>query len=236
MWNGLRFLADPDVYPPKPASILLTEMAIKTVKPGQKILDCCTGCGIVGIAVAKFVPKAIVTSSDINPKAIALAKKNAEQNNVKIKAVQSDFYQKFPKNAFEVITAHPPAVPYPPKKNWGLTKGMTVATNGGSDGSEMMVRAIVESKRCLKKNGKFLLLLPHWSNTKKAFDALNQNFENVRELAKKRINFFPVLEGKPAPEVLEHAFALAKQGTITIEFENKKPYSYASVIEATKTS
>ena len=84
-WKELKFdIANKNVYPPKPASLLLAKTAIKTIKSNSKVLDMCTGCGIVAISMAKFVPKTKVFASDINPNAIAVAKENAKLNNVKV--------------------------------------------------------------------------------------------------------------------------------------------------------
>ena len=234
IWKGLNIQTKNGIYPPKPASLLLAEIAIKIAKPDQKILDACCGSGIVGIAISKFVQNTTVVASDINPKAIEAAKRNAKKNNVKIKAVQSELFAQFSDDEFDLIAIHPPAVPYLPGQTCGMSKGMTIATNGGEDGSKLVVRSIIEAKRCLKKNGKLLLLLPHWSNTKKAFEALRSNYQKVSELARERIDFFPVLEGKPSAQLLEYTYELAKKGEITIEFDNQIPHSYASVIEALK--
>ncbi|HZX19966.1 MAG TPA: methyltransferase [archaeon] len=234
IWKRLKIESGSEVYPPKPASLLLARIAAKIAAPNQKILDACCGSGIVAIAVAKFVPKSNVIASDINSEAILTTKKNAKKNRANVLAIQSDLFAEFSDCEFDLITIHPPAVPYLPGKNWGMSNGMGVATNGGIDGSELVIRSILEAKRCLKKNGRLLLLLPHWCNTKKAFKELYANYKNVSKLAEKRIEFFPATTGNPEKEMLEHAYRLAKKGQIRIEFKNGKPYSYASVIMAVK--
>ena len=56
-WKGLKLnVLNPNIYQPKPASILLAETSLKIVKSNDKVLDVCTGSGIVAIAIAKFVP------------------------------------------------------------------------------------------------------------------------------------------------------------------------------------
>ena len=233
IWKGLKFdTGSSEVYPPKPASLLLAELAIKAVRPGDKVLDVCTGSGVVAIAIAKFVPQTDVFASDLNPDAIIATKRNAEENGVVLTTVIGDMYHSFSDGEFDVITVHPPAVPYPPKKDWGMTDGMKVATNGGDDGSVLVSRSIVEAKRCLKKNGKLLLLLPHWSNVRKAQSLLRENYANVVELGNKRVDFFPATEGTPSDDVVQYARQLAEQGVIELEFENGKPSSTVSVIQA----
>mgnify|MGYP001584312598 CR=1 FL=1 len=94
IWNGLTFnTGNSEIYPPKPASLLLAEIAIKVVRPGYKVLDACTGCGVVAIAIAKFVPQADVFAADLNPEAIVATKRNAEQNDVVITTAVADLYR-----------------------------------------------------------------------------------------------------------------------------------------------
>jgi methylase of polypeptide subunit release factors len=73
----------------------------------------CTGSGVVGIAVGKFVPDSSVVLSDINDAALSSAKRNAARNGVAVQLVPSNFYDQFANDEFDVITVHPPAVPYP---------------------------------------------------------------------------------------------------------------------------
>ena len=98
----------------------------------------------------------------------------------------------------------------------------------------MVIRSIIEAKRCLKKNGKLLLLLPHWSNTKKSYEALKKNYIKISELARRKVEFFPVIDYDPNSEAVNYIYQLSKQKIIEIEFKNNKPYSVVSVIKTIK--
>jgi methylase of polypeptide subunit release factors len=231
-WNGLEFETDDaDVYAPKPASLFFAEVATKLIRPGEQVLDMCTGSGIVGIAVSKFVKDASVVLSDINEAALSSAKRNAARNGVIVKLVPSNLYDHFADHEFDTITVHPPAVPYPVGADWGLSPGMRLATLGGDDGSEMVVRSIAEARRCLKDGGRLLLLLPHWSNVQRAWDELRKYYARVTELSRKQVEFFPVREGKPDQELIAHVRKLAGDGVIEMTFESEIPLSWVSVIE-----
>jgi methylase of polypeptide subunit release factors len=231
-WNGLEFeTGDADVYSPKPASLFFADVATTLIRPGENILDMCTGSGVVGIAVGKFVSDASVVLSDINEAALSSAKRNAARNGVIVKLVPSNLYDQFADNDFDAITVHPPAVPYPDGGDWGLSPGMRVATHGGDDGSDLVVRSIAEARRCLKDGGRLLLLLPHWSNVQRAWDELRKHYAQVTELSRKQVEFFPIREGRPDEELILHVRKLAGEGVIEMTFESEIPQSWVSVVE-----
>jgi release factor glutamine methyltransferase len=59
-----------------------------------RILDLCTGCGAIAIALAKNIENAEVWATDISEEALEIAKKNAEQNHVNITFLQHDILDK----------------------------------------------------------------------------------------------------------------------------------------------
>lgn len=234
-WRDLGFDAsDRQVYAPRPASLLLAEQAVERVRPGDRFLDACTGSGVVGIAVARYVGGSQVSVADLNPAALAAARANAAANGVNLQVLSSDLYSAFPKDWFDVISVHPPAVPYPPGATWGLSEGMTLATHGGSDGSELVIRSIVEARAHLKPGGRLLLLLPHWSNVELARQTLADHYSEVRELARLDVEFFPARDGVASAPLLEHVRRLADNGTIEMWFETEVPRSVVSVVEAVR--
>jgi hypothetical protein len=108
---------------------------------------------------------------------------------------------------------------------------MRVATRGGDDGSELVVRSIAEAHRCLKDGGRLLLLLPHWSNVQRAWDELRKHYSQVTEFSRKQVEFFPIREGKPDQELIQHVRKLAGDGVIEMSFESEIPQSWVSVVE-----
>jgi 16S rRNA (guanine1207-N2)-methyltransferase len=67
------------------------------------------GCGVIGIAVAKFRPMLKVTLVDVNPLAIMLSKENAEINGISNSIVmQSDLYSNLEGKQFDLIISNPP--------------------------------------------------------------------------------------------------------------------------------
>ena len=77
-----------------------------------RILDLCTGSGCIAIALAKHLPQAQVTAVDISEKALAVAKRNAETNNVAVDFLQADILSPFTihNSQFTLIISNPPYV------------------------------------------------------------------------------------------------------------------------------
>ena len=78
----------------------------------QHILDICTGSGCIAIALAKTFPMAKVFATDISAETIAVAQKNAADNNTEVTFHISDILQE--ENPFDeyydVIVSNPPYV------------------------------------------------------------------------------------------------------------------------------
>lgn len=74
------------------------------------VLDLCTGTGCIGLALAANLPRAQVWAVDINPQAIALAKKNQQFNNVtNITFLTGDLFASLPANfSCDLIVSNPP--------------------------------------------------------------------------------------------------------------------------------
>lgn len=75
----------------------------------KKILDLCTGSGLIAIAMKKHFPDADVYASDISEDALQIARKNAEYNETDIHFLHSD-YLKTISDTFDVIICNPPYI------------------------------------------------------------------------------------------------------------------------------
>ncbi|MBL7697704.1 MAG: peptide chain release factor N(5)-glutamine methyltransferase [Chitinophagaceae bacterium] len=114
---GMKLYVDENVLIPRPETEELVEWVIEEVKSETKnlsLLDVGTGSGCIAIALKKKLPHLNVYAIDISEKALAVAKKNALQNNADITFIQMNILDdnKWKElREFDVIVSNPPYVP-----------------------------------------------------------------------------------------------------------------------------
>ncbi len=77
---GLTLYVPPQVQPIYAMSHLLGEAVLDEVRPGDRVLDMGTGCGVNGILAARA--GADVLALDVNPEAVRATRDNARRNGV----------------------------------------------------------------------------------------------------------------------------------------------------------
>ncbi len=134
-----------NVYYPREDSYLLAS-AVQQLAKGE-MLDLGTGSGIQGIVAAKSGCK--VTFADIDPAAIAVARRNAAANHVTGTFIVSDMFSNIP-NLFDVISFNPPYLP--------SDSIADLALDGGKDGRRFINEFLSGFKAHLKPGGFALLV------------------------------------------------------------------------------
>lgn len=107
---------NPNVLIPRFETELLVEKTIKYIHQlfpsistkNLQILDIGTGSGCISITLKKEL-NSQVTGIDISNKALEVARKNAQSNQVDIKFFQSDIFSNV-KNKFDIIVSNPPYI------------------------------------------------------------------------------------------------------------------------------
>lgn len=113
---GLPFYVNEHTLIPRQETEELVDWIIKEAKgEGRKtqvkILDIGTGTGCIAISLAKNLPNAKVFALDVSDKALAVAKRNAERNNVDITFIhQSILATEDLGETFDIIVSNPPYV------------------------------------------------------------------------------------------------------------------------------
>jgi release factor glutamine methyltransferase len=113
---GIDLQVTRDVLIPRPCTEALVDVVLDHLKAspdGASVLDVGTGSGAIALAVAKHIPTAIVTATDISPEALQIAKQNAAAHDLshRISFLESDMFAKIDGGTrFDVVVSNPPYV------------------------------------------------------------------------------------------------------------------------------
>jgi release factor glutamine methyltransferase len=167
---SLSFEVTPDVLIPRPETELLVMSTLDLTKKARRpaelsILDIGTGSGAVVVTLAKYMPEAHFTATDISPAAIEVARRNSRTHQVedRIEFVKSDLFESLAtENQFDIIVSNPPYIAYHEKA--GMDRAVyafepEIALFAGEKGTELIERMLNEAGRFLKPNGRMLIEL-----------------------------------------------------------------------------
>lgn len=108
---GLEFRVSPAVLIPRHDTEVLVSEGVKRVSAAGSILDIGSGSGCVAIALAKALPEAEICSVDISGEALAVARDNAERNEVTVQFAEGSLFEPFPGRRFDMVLSNPPYIP-----------------------------------------------------------------------------------------------------------------------------
>jgi release factor glutamine methyltransferase len=161
----MDFAVTPDVLVPRPDTEILVEAALEALsrmeqEPPPVLLDLCAGSGAVAIALQHELPFLKVYAADISPKALAMARKNAERLLAgSICFLEGDLFEPVPPMRFDLITANPPyvasgAMPFLPRE---VRLEPPLALDGGEDGLDLIRRIVEGAPAFLRSGGRLIM-------------------------------------------------------------------------------
>ncbi|NKE57189.1 putative protein N(5)-glutamine methyltransferase [Lentzea sp. PSKA42] len=151
---GQRIVIAKGVFVPRHRTELLVDLATE-LKP-EVAVDMCCGSGAVGAVLQRRLPNATVYAADIDPVAVACARKNLAN------VFEGDLFAPLPthlRGQIDVVVANVPYVPtddiqFMPTE--ARDYEARVALDGGTDGLEVMRRVAVQAADWLRPGGHLL--------------------------------------------------------------------------------
>ncbi len=131
------------------------------VRPADGILDVGCGYGVIGLVAAALAPQGHAVLVDVNERAVALARRNAQRNGLwNVEVLHGNLYEPVGKRTFDLIATNPP-----------IRAGRAV------------VRALIEDARThLKPGGSFYLVARTAQGARTLGRIIGEVFGNVAEV------------------------------------------------------
>lgn len=178
---GLDLNLSSDVYTPREDTFLLIEVLKEELSKEDKVLDMGTGTGIVAMVAADRCKE--VVGTDVNRKAVELARKNTSDNSIdNVNFLHSNLFEEV-EGRFDLVAFNPP---YLPGSEDERSMEGSEQWFGGEDGSEAIDRFSEEVKDYLSEEGRIILLvssLTGLGRTKELF--AEEGFETKLQQEKK---------------------------------------------------
>lgn len=187
------------VYPPQHDSMLLIDALDRAdLAVGSKVLDLCTGSGVVAIAAATMGASS-VTAFDICPHAVRCSRGNAVNAGVVVDVLEGSLSSAMDHAPFDLIVSNPPYVPTPPagdNQMIPITAGPAWAWDAGPDG-RMVLDPLCESVAgLLAPGGTTLLVQSVLAGVQLSLDLLQSTGLDAEVIAAREIPFGPVLSAR----------------------------------------
>jgi release factor glutamine methyltransferase len=117
---SLAFTVSPAVLIPRPETESVIEAALDLIQTlpleNPKILDLGTGSGCIAVTLARQVASAVVVATDISPKALVVARQNAERHGVadRVRLIEAEGLNLadnvVPSGGFDLLVSNPPYI------------------------------------------------------------------------------------------------------------------------------
>ncbi|PID48133.1 MAG: protein-(glutamine-N5) methyltransferase, release factor-specific [Proteobacteria bacterium] len=143
------FFIEKGVLIPRPETEILVDLVSKEIKniPNPKVLEIGFGSGIISIMLALLNPRVNVVATDINPKALHLANKNAKKfgvsENINFKLCS---YDDGIDGRFDILVSNPPYIKNGESLEEHVLKEPHEALFGGKFGHEFLEKLVSVSK------------------------------------------------------------------------------------------
>ena len=182
-----KFKVTSDVLSPRMETEELVYKVIDYIRKNNltniKILDLCTGSGIIGITLKKELEEfdVKILASDISSRALTVAKENASSLKEDISFVESDLFSNI-QDKFDIIVSNPPYIAHDDKKTIKenvLNYDPHLALFAGEEGMYFYRNIIEKSRPYLNEKGIMFLEIGYDQKEKIITLGENNKFETV---------------------------------------------------------
>jgi release factor glutamine methyltransferase len=188
----MRLVVPPTVFRPRSDSYQLAAAVADTVRPGDHVLDLCTGSGVVAVAAARAGAGAVlaVDSSTLSSWTACV---NGALNGVLVRPRRGDLFDSVGDQRFDLIASNPPYLPGPwPDQPPALTR----AIDGGPDGRDLLDRIIDGAPTHLRPGGTLLLIHSIVCDVQSTWDRIRASGLRPALRARHRGRLGPLLASK----------------------------------------
>lgn len=149
--------------------MLVRQLAEERLTSDARVLDLCTGSGVLAIAAARR-RVAEVVAVDISTRAMMAVRLNARLNGVSIRTARGDLFAPVQRERFDLIVSNPP---YLPGESDDLPRyGPARAWEGGRDGRLVIDRICNGAREHLRPGGSVLLVHSSVCGVQQTVDSL----------------------------------------------------------------
>lgn len=158
---GLRLEVAPGVLIPRPETEGLVELVLARFPEGAalRVLDVGTGSGAIALAIKARRPEALVWATEVDPKALALARRNARRLGLEVAFLEAPFTGGL--SGLDLLVSNPPYLPeaYRSEAPAELAYEDEAALYAGPDGLGVARPLLGEAEVALRQGGWLLLEL-----------------------------------------------------------------------------
>lgn len=186
---GLKFIVNKNVLIPRFETEELVEQVVEYTKDLNKdkikILDLGCGSGAIGLTLKSILKDSEVTLTDISKEALEVAKLNANNLNLDVTFIESDWFSNVKLEKYDIIVSNPPYIRTDEEiEEIVRDNEPSLALYGGVDGLDCYRKILANIKPYL--NNKFLIAFEIGESQKEEiYDIVNKYLKDIEITCKK---------------------------------------------------